>query len=491
MSGFDFSEIRIDPTDALRTIQSLVSVAKALGTPVFLLIDEYDNFANTVMMLPVADSHNRYKALVHDEGLMRTLFKVVKASTSGTGFDRVFITGVSPVVMSDITSGYNIAEDIFFEPEFADLCGFREEEVLETLREIVSGCGLEDKTADEALEVMHVYYNGYNFIPRGTEFIYNPTLCLYFFKQFQKQCAYPDDMLDANLASDDAKLEYIAGLPGGRELIVHLVEKQARVVVPRLQKRFGLRDMLSDHSKDRTFLASFLYYFGVLTLAGQTEKLQLKLKVPNLVTQSLYVERVQRMLLPDPLLRDQGRLAAEKVYQEGDIEPVCTFVQEHLFTVFKNRDYLHANELTIKTAYLTLLYNDILYIMDSEPELERRYADLTMIIRPDMRHGRIFDVLIEFKFLPLKMLGLNGEQSRTLSQSALYDLPAVGQALNAGKEQVLDYGSRLARKYARLNLKSFVVVALGFERICFWRPDGGDNSDAQPGFHQHLTGATP
>jgi hypothetical protein len=393
----------------------------------------------------------------------------------------VFITGVSPVVMSDITSGYNIAEDIFFEPEFADLCGFREEEVLETLRKIVSGCGLEDKIADEALEVMHIYYNGYNFIPRGTEFIYNPTLCLYFFKQFQKQCAYPDDMLDANLASDDAKLEYIAGLPGGRKLIVHLVEKQARVVVPRLQKRFGLRDMLSDHSKDRTFLASFLYYFGVLTRVGETEKGELRLQVPNLVMQGLFVERVQRMMLPDPVTRDRGRDAAKRVYQFGEIEPVCQFVQEVYFAVFTNRDYALVNELTIKTCFLTLLYNDLLYIMDSEPELERRYADLTMIIRPDKRYLQIFDVLIEFKFLPLKMLGLNGEQLRTLSQSALYDLPAVGQALNAGKEQVLDYGSRLARKYARLNLKSFVVVALGFERICFWRPDGGDNSGAQPG----------
>ena len=465
--GFDLQGIDVNPKNALATIESLLSAIQSAGNSVFLLIDEYDNFANTVMMLPVADSRNRYQALVHDEGLMRTLFKVVKASTSGTGFDRVFITGVSPVVMSDITSGYNIAEDIFFEPEFSDLCGFREEEVYETLQEIVSGCGMEDKTADQALEMMHIYYNGYNFIPRGSAFIYNPTLCLYFFKQFQKRCTYPDEMLDANLASDDAKLEYIAGLPGGRELIVDLVEKGAQVIVPRLQKRFGLRDMLSDHSKDRTFLASFLYYFGVLTQVGETQKGELRLRVPNLVMQGLFVERVQQMMLPDPVTRDRGRDAAKRAYQLGEIEPVCQFVQEFYFAVFTNRDYALVNELTVKTCFLTLLYNDLLYIMDSEPELERRYADLTMIIRPDKRYLQIFDVLIEFKFLPLKTLALNGEQLRTLSQSALYDLPAVQQALIDGKKQVLDYGIRLARKYAGLNLKSFVVVALGFERICF------------------------
>jgi len=305
-AGFDLPEDIIDRANALVSIQSLVSSTKTYGHPIFLLIDEYDNFANTIMMLPVADSRGRYEALVHDEGLLRTLFKVVKASTSAAGFDRVFITGVSPVVMSDITSGYNIAEDIFLEPEFADLCGFREEEVAETLREIAKLCGMENNKADEALGVMRSCYNGYNFIPRSTDFLYNPTICLYFFKQFQKRCAYPEEMLDANLASDDSKLEYITGLPGGTDMILDLNEKGAQVNVSRLQKRFGLQDMLSDYSKDRIFIASFLYYFGVLTLSGETEQGELCLKVPNMVMQGMFVERVRRMMLPNPVIRDRG-----------------------------------------------------------------------------------------------------------------------------------------------------------------------------------------
>jgi hypothetical protein len=434
---------------------------------VFLLIDEYDNFANTIMMLPVADSQARYAALVHDEGLLRTLFKVVKSATSGTGFDRVFITGVSPVVMSDITSGYNIAEDMFFEPEFGDLCGFRENEVAETLREIAHGCGMDDSKAGEALEMMRVYYNGYNFIPGRDTFIYNPTLCLYFFKQFQKRCAYPRKMLDANLSVDQSKLEYVCLLPGGQELVTSLANTGQKVAVTDIVDRFGLSEMLSDDSKDRTFIISFLYYFGVLTLAGETEQGEYLLKVPNLVMQGMYVERVQRMMLPDPVIRDRGLDAARQLYQFGEIKPVCMFVQDIYFTVFSNRNYIQANELIIKTCFSTLLYNDLLYIMDSEPEIERRYADLTMIIRPDKRYLKIFDVLIEFKFLSLKTLGLSGEQLRAMTPEALDDLPEVKQALDEGKSQIIDYGNRLARKYPALRLKSFVVVALGFERICF------------------------
>ena len=324
--GFDLPDITTDRSNALFSIQSLISSTKAFGIPVFLLIDEYDNFANTVMMLPAQDSRNNYTALVHDEGVLRTFFKMVKSSTGGVMFDRVFITGVSPVVLSDITSGYNIAEDIFFEPEFGDLCGFREEEVAKTLGDIAAGCSLGEEKASEALEMMRTYYNGYNFVPRGHVVVYNPTLCLYFFKQFQKRCAYPSKMLDANLAVDDSKLEYVAGIPGGRELILSLMQYGSEVNVLNIKDRFGLSEMLSDHSGDKTFIASFLYYFGVLTLAGETNKGEIVLKVPNLVMQSLYVERVQRMMLPDPVTRDRGLDLAKRVYQYGDIEPVCAFV---------------------------------------------------------------------------------------------------------------------------------------------------------------------
>ena len=470
-NGFDLSRAKVHGEDALYSIRSLIGAAAGAGHPVCVLIDEYDNFANTIMMLPIRDFRDRYEALVHDEGLLRTVFKVIKASTSGTGFDRVFITGVSPVVMSDITSGHNIAEDIFLEPEFWDLCGFREEEVEKALYNIASSCGLKEEKARDALLMMRTYYNGYSFVPGGSGLVYNPTLCLYFFKQFQKRCEYPRKMLDANLAVDDAKLEYVAAIPGGRDLILSLAEKGRNLFVRDIADRFGLLDMLRDQSRDRMFIASFLYYFGVLTLAGETENLQWILRVPNLVIQGLYVDRVRLMMLPDPVIRDEGRLAAEKVYQEGNIAPVCRFVQDRLFPVFKNRDYAQANELTIKTAFLALLYNDILYIMDSEPELERRYADLTMIIRPDKRYGKIFDVLIEFKFLTLKALGFTGEAIRAMALDELYALPAVVKALEGGKAQVMDYGDRLARKYRDLKLKTFVVASLGFERICLLNSD--------------------
>lgn len=466
-AGFDFSGVEINRTDALVSMESLLSHALQQGYPVYLLLDEYDNFANTIMMQG-GNSRERYEELVHDQGILKTLFKTVKSLTSTSGFDRVFITGVSPVVLSDITSGYNIATNIYFEPEFNDLCGFRESEIKNVLKKLAKGCEGGREMVDQAFALAKTYYNGYRFCREETDHIYNPTLSLYFFRHLHDKCEFPFEMLDANLAADESKLEYIGSLPQGREMMFRLSQKGEEVAVGRISNRFGLQEMLSDASKDQVFLVSYLYYFGVLTLSSLSEMGEIVLKVPNLVVQSLYVERVQQLLIPDPRVRDEGTYAAKQVYQQGDIAPLCDFVQNTSFKVFKNRDYRWANELTLKTAFLTLLYNDILYIMDSEPETGRRYADLTMIIRPDMRRFKILDVLLEFKFIPLKDVGMSGDNVGDLDDDQAQALPVVGKAFEEGENQVRSYGASLNAKYGNLRLQKFVVVTLGFERVV-WR----------------------
>ena len=171
------------------------------------------------------------------------------------------------------------------------------------------------------------------------------------------------------------------------------------------------------------------------------------------------------MLLPEPAVRDEGKHAAQKLYQKGDMQPLCDFAEEKYFKVFHNPDYRWANELTVKTAFLTLLYNDFLYVMDTETELDRRYADLTMIIRPDARRFTIFDILIEFKFVKLKTAGLSGTQARELSQTELRNLEPMKVQMADAKKQVKDYADVLEKRHGNLRLRKYAVVSLGFERI--------------------------
>lgn len=458
-------KIEIDSDDAVSSIKSLLDVVRKTPYPVYLLIDEYDNFANELMMGVRREKKDIYEALVYEEGPLKTLFKAVKSSTDGSGFDRSFITGVSPVVMSDITSGYNIAENIYLNPAFNDLCGFHENEIEKALKTISAECGLKEKGASDALDIMRAYYNGYMFAPNVKEPVYNPTLAIYFMKAFSATCKYPRKMLDSNLAADEAKLQYISQIARGGQLLLDLMKEDHSLIISDLSDRFGIQQMLTDKSKDFIFMTSFLYYFGVLTIDGQTEEGKLILRVPNLVTRGLYVERIQQMLLPEPADRDDGVFAAEQLYTKGDMDPLCEFVEQRFFKVFRNRDYRWANELTVKTAFLTLLYNDILYIMDSEKNAGTGYADLTMIIRPDMRRFKILDVLIEFKFVSLKEAGLTGEEARGLSMEELLAIPAMQAKMKEAEKQVKQYGNALEQKYGDLRLNRYGVVSIGFERL--------------------------
>ncbi|MCP4395739.1 MAG: AAA family ATPase [bacterium] len=457
-------EIPIDSDDALHSIKSLIAVVRQIGHPIYLLIDEYDNFANEVLM-GVRQGNAVYEALVFEEGPLKTLFKTIKSSTSDSIFDRIFITGVSPVVLSDLTSGYNIARSLSLDDSFHALCGFLESDIAGMLRRIAEETGLQEDEITRAGMMMRTYYNQHLFAVEATDSIYNPTLALYFLDYVARKRRFPREMLDMNLATDDAKLRYIATIPGGKTLLTDLNQGRHEVMIRKLEDRFGMKQMLSDQSKDRRFLASLLYYFGILTLNGETDEGKLRLTVPNLVMRKLYVDRLQEMLLPNPMERDEAVLAAEQVYTIGTMQPLVDFIEQQYFRIFRNADYKWANELTVKTLFLSLLYNDTLYIMDSEPEVERRYPDVTMIIRPDMRRFKISDVLIEFKYIKLKDIKMTGEQVRKTNLQTLQQIPLMQREMNAARQQATDYGDALQRKYPDLRLKRFAVVAVGFERL--------------------------
>jgi hypothetical protein len=136
--------------------------------------------------------------------------------------------------------------------------------------------------------------------------------------------------------------------------------------------------------------------------------------------------------------------------------------------VLSNRDYRWTNELLVKFAFLTLLFDDRLYMAVSELETERGYVDLALIVRPDKRRFQVLDLLLEFKYLSLKDLGLSGEQVRERSREALAELAPVAKKLDEAEAQARAYGATLKKRYGFAELHAFAVVALGLERLV-WR----------------------
>ena len=455
--------IRIEADNATSSWRSALMAVSQTGRKIYLLIDEYDNFANDVLM--AGRKQEYYEALLYGEGVLKTVFKAVKAAAGGQGLDRVFITGVSPVVLSDMTSGYNVGEDIYLKAAFNDLCGFTEAEIAAVLQRLAAEGG--SWSPVEALELMRTFYNGYRFATKAHGRLYNPTLSLYFLKALQTEGTYPEEMLDENLAMDRGKLAYIAQLPHGEAVLIQALNGEAGVIIPRLARRFGVADVLAA-VKDRPFMASLLYYFGVLTLAGQTDFAESILNIPNLVARSLYVERLQEMWLDT--YEDKTRIPQLRKYfcQTGDLQPLSDFIEQRYFPILSNWDYRWTNELAVKIAFMTLLFDDRLYMMVSETEVDHGYIDLSLIRRLDRRNMQALDLLLEFKYVSLKDLKLAGEQVRALSPAELAALPEVERALQTAGEQARRYGVALSERYGLTDLRLFAVVGIGLERVV-WR----------------------
>ena len=432
----------------LITLGNLLSVISQTPYRLYLLVDEYDNFANEVMM----SDQETYHRLVHAEGPFKQLFKWVKSAMEGQGLERLFITGVSPVVLSDITSGLNICRNVYLDAELNGLCGFTESEVEELLERVSRERpgGLDASiSVSGALDMMRTWYNGYRFAVGADGYVYNPTLALYFLMHLLRTGGYPEQILDTNLAADEDKLRYLGQIVSGRQVIVDVLQSGEPLEIPKLEERFTLAAMLEPSGQDQTFLASFLYYFGMLTLVGRTPHRTLLLSPPNLATQTLYLERLRRWLLPLGADRSAAQRPAWALMREGRIDPLLELLENKIFPTFSNRDYRWMNELAVKAALLALLFDDVSYTIYSEPEIRRSHADLCLLLRPDARGADLFDLLLELKYVPIDKLSLSAEQLRGQPREELLSLPAVEAALTAAEAQLERYGQALADKTLR------------------------------------------
>ena len=451
--------------DAIISFGHLLKAVHSTEHKLYLFIDEYDNFANEVLVA----RQDQYEALLYGDGLFRTLFKAVKAAASGQGLDRVFITGVSPVAMSDMTSGYNVAKNIELRAEFNALCGFTEAEIMTLLQALANGSNT--WSVPEALNLMRTFYNGYCFNEEIHETVYNPTLCLYFMESLQRSGKYPKNMLDHNLSMDRNRLNYIAERLQGEPVLLDALDNITGVVIPALSSRFGVEDLRWIRD-GHTLMASLLYYLGILTFEGEAGFGECRLGIPNLVVRSLYVERLQDWLALESNDLQTRRAVARQFCLSGDMEPLCQFIETRLLPALSTRDYRWSNELAIKIMFMAVLFNDQIYMMVSETEVDHGYADLSFIVRPDARRFNPLDLVLEFKYVSLKELGLSGVELKAKSREELMQLPLVANKLAEAETQAIRYGDTLTERFALPAITRFAVVALGLERLVFRRVGG-------------------
>ncbi|MCP3964517.1 MAG: AAA family ATPase [bacterium] len=451
-------------------LTSLLSAVSQTPYKLYLLIDEYDNFVNEVM---VRDPET-YHALFGKDGPYKQLFKSVKAATEGQGLERVFVTGVSPVALNDLTSGFNNATDVSLEPELAGLCGFDETEIRDLLRPVAEERRLGPEEVDRLLGVMRVWYNGYRFSSRGSgRLVYNPTNTLFLLRELYRHGHPPESLHDANLRTDQTKLAFLARTVAGTGVVEELTEGTGEIRIPRLLDTFSLEDMVKRISRDRGAVASFLYYMGMLTLTGEPGRL----RIPNLVVRKLFLDRLLEVFLPDPAESYEAREVALRFFDNGELRPLLDFFEEKLLPVLSNRDQgappkkpghsgSGVNEMVLKALLLSILFDDQRFVVHSELEIERGYADLCLLVRPENRYRQAFDILFELKLVRRKTLGKTGRELREMGEAALRRLPAVKEALDDARDQVERYRDALVRQRGETaRPRCYAVLAVGLERL--------------------------
>ena len=189
------------------------------GQKIYVIIDEYDHFANELLGFHTED----FKNLVSKNGKVRKWYEILKKGTE-TVVDRIFITGVAPITLDSLTSGFNIGKDITQDFRFNEMMGFTKEE----LANIMKSEQIEEKEQEKILPIMKQSYDGYKFSIDGKEKIYNSNMCLYFLNEYKAIGDVPRQLIDVNIASDYSKLGKMLDLCKGEERrkVIQLQEKK-------------------------------------------------------------------------------------------------------------------------------------------------------------------------------------------------------------------------------------------------------------------------
>jgi hypothetical protein len=399
---------------------------------IYLLIDEYDHFTHEILIQDL----DAFQKIVSLNGYVRKFYEAIKNATQMNVVDKIFITGVSPITLDSLTSGFNILKHLTHRRGYEAMMGFSEEEVRSLLR-----LALQDPSQEEKImQDLRYYYNGYKFSTFAEENLYNPDMVLYFLDEFQATQTYPRQMLDTNIAPDYEKLKSmfeISNFRQNREALEEVLEKGTVSCKQIFQFSFSL-------DFGRTEFINFLYYVGNLTIQSVDISNLIKFKIPNKVIEELYWRYYAHLLQQEATFPEEAseiELIVGKMARTGNADEFFFHIQK-LLQELSNRDYRNFSEKHIKMAIMAYLMQTGLFYIQSEREVKGGgYLDLELYVRPGSAHTH-HQFALEIKYLKKE-------------EEAQKDA-----ALEEAKAQLLKYyqNDEILQSKSQLHLLAAVVV---------------------------------
>ena len=418
--------------NATQMLEEVLAYARAHDLPpVYILIDEYDNFTNQLLT-----SYNDplYEKVTTADSFLRTFFKVIKKGIGEGSIRTCFCTGVLPVTMDDLTSGYNIAEILTLESDFINMLGFTHAEADAYLRYVLDKYTGSQERYDEIWQLIVNNYDGYRFSPKG-EKLFNATILTYFLKKFAvNKGEVPEEMIDENLRTDIGWLRRLTlSLENSKAMLDALVIDNGLY--------YNVADLSSKFNKQKFFDKNFypvsLFYLGMTTLFNDY-----RMMLPNLTMRSIYMDYY------NVLNRiDGGAMRYAPVYerftQERDFESLVRNYFEQYLGQFPAQVFDKINENFIRCSFFELVsrYLSSCYTFAIEQNNSEGRADFEMTGIPGTDYYTD-DRLVEFKYYKAK------EAEKMLGPDA---------PLPEHVEQMHRYAEDTLRHFPNYKVRAYVV----------------------------------
>ena len=436
---------------AIEEIRNALCVARQKGGNVprlYVIIDEYDNFMNQLI---VAKRDGDYANLVSRASFLKNFFKAIKAGIEEDGvIGKTYITGVLPVVLDDLTSGFNVATMVNLRPELLGMLGFTQAEVARYVDEIYADYGFDPSRKAATVAELKALYDSYRFLPSQEGTLYNSTILNYYLGEFIGNGGRPPlNPIDGNVRTDVSWLERLTG--GGQaalEDIRDLVERDGRIGVP--------PELLDPHAFtkanffEKRFFAAALYYIGLLTYDSNGVS---AMKVPNLTVKRIlldYYETLSRYYVGK--WADAFSDAIEAFGADGDWSRLFAAYWKNYVGRIPARSFGNLTEAFFQLTFSDLCWRNLsrFYTIHVEPNLHSGLADF--VAYPIMDDGRAI-CIVEFKYSKVRS-AKGGVRSA--------GRPKVRASVTAAdKRQVAAYAADVAALHPGRKIEAYVAAIVG------------------------------
>jgi hypothetical protein len=357
---------------------------------IYVLIDEYDHFANEL----IAFNFDEFSNIISKNGFVRKFYEALKEAAFDGIVGRFFATGVTPITLDSLTSGFNIATNITLEKSFSEMMGFTAHEVEVLISEICQLCP--DCDMEQIMNDMRDWYNGYLFHKDGREKVYNSDMVLFFANSIlkDKTCSYPEEMLDTNIASDYVKMKNLIKVKN-REQNMSIIEELVEngVLYSQITRQYSF-----EKDFDVKDFISLLFYSGLVTISS-SKGMRLVFTVPNYVIQQLYWDFFLKVFRENTTIKINTYELENAFYElvyDNSIDRFIGFIENTLSNL-SNRDFISLSEKHIKLLFIVYANLSNLYYIKSEYEVQTGYPYIMFLYRKPFRPP--YQFIFELKYI--------------------------------------------------------------------------------------------